>query len=186
LIRCSSSWALPLTTQQAASVFCLPGQLLHLSFHPELSPDLLPLPSSLALVITNSLEPHALADSAPERYNLRVFENLCAVRLLLHSWKVEVDGSPPRSKEEAGRVWMKEALAYLQDSLGLSEEESFKRVAQDLDSVLGVDGRDEKGWTLEEIVAASGMSREEFDDTFTKFIEGESGGCDAVPKLGAR
>ena len=102
-----------------------------------------------------------------------MFENLCAVRLLLHSWSVEISNPHPKTKDDAGRVWLKEAMIYLQENLGLSEEECFKRVLNDVEKVLAVDGRDEKGWTREEIVQASGMSQEDFDETFTKFIEGE-------------
>lgn len=154
-------------------MFCLPGQLLHLSFHPELSPAILPLPSSLALVITNSLEPHALAESAPERYNLRVFENLCAVRLLLHAW--HVDGKEvPHSKEEAERTWMKEAAIFLGEKTQLSEEETYHRLLRDIDNVLGADGKAESGWTREEIIDGSGLSAEAFDEIFCRNLNGGS------------
>lgn len=163
-----------LTIQQAASVFCLPGQLLHLSFYPQLSSGLLPLPSSLALVITNSLEPHALSESAPERYNLRVFENLCAVRLLLRYWNFDRNLGSPSSVEEVGRVWLREALNLLSEKLDLSEEEAYVKVSEDIERVLGAGGRNEEGWTKEEIIEASGMTSEQFEDTFTKTLHGES------------
>lgn len=155
-------------------MFCLPGQLLHLSFYPELSSGLLPLPSSLAIVITNSLEPHALSESAPERYNLRVFENLCAVRLLLRYWNFDQDLASPTTPAETGRVWLREALNLLSSKLGLSEEEAYHKVLGDIETVLGSEGRDEKGWAREEIIAASGMSEDQFANTFTKALTGES------------
>jgi hypothetical protein len=162
-----------LTTQQAASVFCLPGQLLHLSFYPQLSPGLLPLPQSLAIVITNSLEPHALSEHAPERYNLRVFETLCAVRLLLRDWNFDRDLGSPSCVEQTGRVWFREALHLLSDKLGLSEEEAYVKISKDIERVLGSDGRDKQGWTKKDIIQASGMPEEQFNNTFTKTLQGE-------------
>lgn len=145
---------------QAASALSLAGSLLHLSFHPKLDSSPLPLPSNLAVVITNSLAPHALCDSAPKRYNLRVVEVLCASRLLLHAWGIDCS----EKSGEDGRIWLREALDLLDKKS--SEEELYKRALADLPSVLGKEG----GWTREEMVAASGMSAEDFEKTYLQFI----------------
>jgi galactokinase len=165
----SIKWSLKI--QQAASVFCVPGQLLHLSFYPQPSSGLLPLPSSLAIVITNSLEPHALSESAPERYNLRVFENLWAVRLLLREWNYDHGLELPSDVEHSGRVWLREALHLLSAKLGLSEEEAYVQISKDIERVLGADGKDKLGWKKEDIIQASGMRTEDFYNTFARTIE---------------
>lgn len=122
-------------------------------------------------MITNSLEPHALSESAPERYNLRVFENLWAVRLLLRDWKSDGNLEAPSSAEQTGRVWLREALHLLSDDLGLSEEEAYAKVSKDIKRVLGANGKDKEGWTQEDLIEASGMRPEDFNNTFTQTIE---------------
>jgi galactokinase len=148
---------------QAASALSLKGSLLHLSFHPKLDTEPVPLPEGLAVVITNSLAPHSLADSAPERYNLRVVEVLCASRLLLHAWGVD----SPRCTQpgEAGRIWLKEAI----DMLGRkgTDAELYQHALEALPSVLGAHP---EGWTREEMVAASGMSASAFEETYLNFV----------------
>ena len=180
----SPSWT---DEQQAASALCLPNTLLHLAFHPQLHPEPLPLPVSLAIVIANSLSAHALTDTAPEQYNLRVVESLCAARLLLHAWGLS---NPPkvsasltngnnadtpehrlRSGPEKGRLWLKEVLeVWIPDC---PDEEVYERALSQLDEVLGVDGRGEKGWTREEMIEASGMSASDFTATYLEFLESE-------------
>lgn len=124
------------------------------------------LPASLAVVITNSLAPHALADSAPERYNLRVVEVLVASRLLLHAWGID---APRMTKAgEEGRIWLKEALDLWAQSG--SEVEVYERALKALPAVLGKDGRGERGWTREEMIEASGMSEEAFTKTYLDFV----------------
>lgn len=141
------------------------NSVLHLSFHPSLEAKPLPLPPSLAVVITNSLAPHGLVDDAPERYNLRVVEVLCASRLLLHAWGVD---EPRMAKAgEPGRIWLREAVDMREKQS--SEEEMYKRALGDLDRVLGADGH-ESGWTKDEMVAASGMTPAAFEETYLDFI----------------
>lgn len=149
---------------QAASALSLAGSLLKISFHPQLDSSPLPLPSGLAVVITNSLAPHALTDSAPERYNLRVVEVLCASRLLLRAWGIDCEG---RSGEE-GRIWLREAFDLLNKEA--SVEDLCRRALADLPAVLGKDGRDKTGWTREEMIEASGMTAEAFTETYLEFI----------------
>lgn len=148
---------------QAASALSLKGSLLHLSFHPKLDTEPVPLPSGLAVVITNSMAPHALADSAPERYNLRVVEVLCAARLLLKAWGV----TAPRTSQsgDGGRIWLKEAI----DMLGKrgTPAELYQHALDALPAILGAHPQ---GWSREEMVAASGMSDEAFAATYLDFI----------------
>ncbi|KAL1411058.1 galactokinase [Vanrija albida] len=153
---------------QSASALCLKNSLLHLAFHPNLDPTPLPLPEGLAVVITNSLAPHSLADSAPERYNLRVVEVLVASRLLLHAWGI--DDKRIKASGEDGRIWLKEALDLWQKKEGVSDHELFEKALAALPDVLGKNGRDIEGWTKDEMIAASGMSPEAFTETYLNFI----------------
>lgn len=141
------------------------NSVLHISFHPSLEAVPLPLPARLAVVITNSLAPHGLVDDAPERYNLRVVEVLCAARLLLHAWGVD---QPRAVAGEEGRVWLREAVDLREKET--SEAAMYERALADLDTVLGADGRAEKGWSRDEMVAASGMSAADFEKTYLDFI----------------
>ncbi|RSH93929.1 galactokinase [Saitozyma podzolica] len=137
---------------QAASALCLSNTLLHLSFFPSLSPVPLPLPKSVGIVITNSLAPHDLTDTAPEQYNLRVVESLVAARLLLHAWGLS---DHPRVKGKV-EMW----------APGESPVAVYEKALKDLESVLGKGGRAQKGWTTEEMIAESGMSKDEFTETY--------------------
>lgn len=136
------------------------------------------------MVISNSLAPHALADSAPVQYNLRVVESLCAARVLLHAWGLT---DHPRLKDtekedwklktgEEGRLWLREVLELKWPGRAEKGEEQqmYEEARADLQSALGTDERDKKGWTREEMIAVSGMSEHEFSETYLHFLEGET------------
>jgi galactokinase len=148
-------------------VLCLPSTLLHLSFHPKLHPVPLPLPKSLAVVITNSLAPHALTNTAPEHYNLRVVEVLIAARILATAWGVgDIEGVNGK------RIWFKEVLDAWARKTGIEgEKEVFEQAILAVHTILEVDGRGERGWTREEMIESSGMSREDFTKTYLEFLE---------------
>lgn len=150
---------------QAASALSLKGSLLHLKFHPKLDTEPVPLPKGLAVVITNSLAPHSLTDSAPERYNLRVVEVLCASRLLLKAWGVA--GARTTQAGEPGRIWLKETI----DMLGKkgTDHELYQYALDTLPSVLG-GSHVKEGWTRDEMIAASGMSADQFTQTYLDFV----------------
>ncbi|WVF71975.1 hypothetical protein IAT40_006785 [Kwoniella sp. CBS 6097] len=178
---------------QSASVLCLPYTLLHLDFHPTLTPTPLPIPSSLAIVITNSLAPHSLTDSAPEHYNLRVVEVLCAARILAHAWGLSDSGTIGKN-----RIWLREVLeeAATKWSSPKSEGEqpngivnghvngigggvtagkseggvSVEVMERALSEIKGILGR-EGGWSKEDMVDASGLTKEEFEETYLHFLE---------------
>lgn len=161
--------------QQAASALCLSNTLLHLSFFPSLSPVPLPLPKSVGIVITNSLAPHDLTDTAPEQYNLRVVESLVAARLLLHAWGLSDHPRVKGKVGEGGRVWLREVLEMW--APGESPVGVYEKALKDLERILGKGGRAQKGWTTEEMIAESGMSKDEFTETYLHhFLEGESSG----------
>lgn len=68
-------------------------------------------------------------------------------------------------------MWLREALHLLSDKLSLSEEEAYVKVSKDIERVLGADGKDKQGWTKEDIIQASGMRSEDFNNTFARTIE---------------
>jgi hypothetical protein len=133
----------------------------------------LPLPKSVGIVITNSLAPHDLTDTAPEQYNLRVVESLVAARLLLHAWGLSDHPRVKGKVGEGGRVWLREVLEMW--APGESPVAVYEKALKDLESILGKGGRAQKGWTTEEMIAESGMSKDEFTETYLHhFLEGES------------
>ncbi|KIR39238.1 galactokinase [Cryptococcus deuterogattii Ram5] len=149
---------------QSASALALPNNLLHLSFYPSLLPSPLPLPGNISLVITNSLAPHSLTESAPEEYNLRVIEILIATRLILHHWKLESQFS------DNPRPWLREVLGAWVGEKGHmgweKEREVMEKALGDIEW-MKMDG----GWSREEMVKYSGMDGEEFEKSYLDFLE---------------
>ncbi|KIR59849.1 galactokinase [Cryptococcus bacillisporus CA1873] len=149
---------------QSASALALPNNLLHLSFYPSLLPSPLPLPGNLSLVITNSLAPHSLTESAPEEYNLRVIEILIATRLILHHWKLESQFS------DNPRPWLREVLgAWVgeKDHMGWEKEgEVMEKALGDIEWM-----KRDGGWSREEMVKYSGMDGEVFKKSYLEFLE---------------
>lgn len=149
---------------QSASALALPNNLLHLSFHPGLLPAPLPLPGNVSLVITNSLAPHSLTDSAPEEYNLRVIEILIATRLILHHWKLESQfyGNP--------RPWLREVLgAWVGEKGHMGWEKEGEVTEKALGDIEWI--KRDGGWTREEMIKYSGMDEEEFKKSYLDFLE---------------
>ncbi|WRT67327.1 uncharacterized protein IL334_004297 [Kwoniella shivajii] len=151
---------------QSASVLSIPHSLLHLEFHPRLLPTPLPLPPSLAVVITNSLAPHSLTDSAPEHYNLRVVEVLCATRILLHRWGLS-------GKAGKKRIWLREALDLWsggKQGRNLNSQLDYRKLLVDtLDEIKFL--RRENGWTEGEMIQSSGLSKQDFDDVYLHYLK---------------
>lgn len=67
---------------------------------------------------------------------------------------------------------MKEVLQMWSDDT--NEERLYHRVIQESFKILGAERRDRRGWTREEMMEASGMSREAFSQTYLEFLEGSS------------
>ncbi|OXM76047.1 galactokinase [Cryptococcus neoformans Bt63] len=155
---------------QAASILSVPNSLLHLSFYPSLRPATLPLPSSLTLVITNSMAPHSLADSAEDRYNLRVVENLCATRILLHAFGADAGVLSTTQRGSTGRLWLREALEHWAEDAHMDEETVYRDLLARIVGVLGKKGRDKSGWTRDQMIEESGMTAADFEATFLAFI----------------
>ena len=124
------------------------------------------------MVITNSLAPHELTSSAPEEYNLRVIEVLCATRLLVHAWGLDKSPRLAGKTGEDGRMWLREALEMWSEEK--DQHALYESGLKEVDRVFGANGRGETGWTREEMIQASGMSKEDFTSTFLEFLESES------------
>ena len=163
-----------LIQQQAASVLGRKSSLLHISFHPSLSCSSVSISPSLAIVITNSMAPHALGDSAERQYNLRVVETCLAARLLAHAWGLSEN--PVVKVESKARVRLMEVLALHaeQESKVGRGTRGVEELLADVTRILGKEGRGEEGWTKNEMARESGMSAEDFDRVyFQTFLKGE-------------
>ncbi len=54
------------------------------------------------------------------------------------------------------------------------DEELLREALEEIEDILGPDGRKDSGWTREEMIQASGMSAEDFTSTYLDFLESES------------
>ena len=123
------------------------------------------------MVIVNSLAVHELTTGAPEQYNLRVVEGLIATRLLLHAWGLDKSPRLEGKSGKDGRIWLREALDMWAGKL--SEDELYEKALLEVDRVLGPGDKGKRGWTMEEMIEASGMDEKSFSQTFLEFIESE-------------
>lgn len=161
---------------QSTSALALPNNLLHLSFYPSLLPSPLPLPGNLSLVITNSLAPHSLTESAPEEYNLRVIEVLIATRLILHHWKLESQFS------DNPRPWLREVLgAWVGEKGHMGWEKEGEVIEKALGDIEWM--KRDGGWSREEMVKYSGMDEEVFKKSYLDFLESGCISCQFMALL---
>ena len=76
-------------------------------------------------------------------------------------------------------MWLREALELWQNSGALGsaavdEKVLYEKGLEEVDRVLGAQGKDTKGWTKEEMIEASGMNPDAFSKTFLQFLESQS------------
>lgn len=157
---------------QAASVLSLPQHALYISFHPKLQVDAIPLPHTsppTVFIIANSLKVADKLVSSKIHYNLRVVETLVAARVLARGLHVSV------GKEE--KITLREVLDRW---LGVEEgeeieaerlEEGLERILEQVEGILGGDGRKD-GLTMEEMIHASGLSSDDFNRVYLSWVEG--------------
>lgn len=119
------------------------------------------------------MAPHSLADSAEDRYNLRVVENLCATRILLHAFGADAGVLSTTQRGSTGRLWLREALEHWAEDAHMDEETVYRNLLARIIGVLGKEGRDKNGWTKNQMIEESGMTAEDFEATFLAFIPSE-------------
>lgn len=163
---------------QAASVLSLADHALYISFHPNLSPHMIPLPTSQSkltptcFVIANSLKVADKAVSAKIHYNLRVVETLVGARVLARGLGVKVGGGEKVTLREVLDRW---AGIEVDKATGEEDIEKLRKaleaIGEKVESVLGA-GSGKEGLTLEEMIEASGLSKEEFHQVYLSWVEG--------------
>lgn len=162
---------------QSASVLAMRNTGLFVSFYPSLAVSPVKLPSTadgeeLVMVIANSLATHNLAEDAKRHYNLRVLETLIAARALANGLGLECG-------EKGERVQLRGVLAaFLEEDASSGKgksteelEEGLMKMLEKVEEILG--GEEERrrsGYLEEELPALTGLSKEEFEDTFLSFI----------------
>jgi galactokinase len=163
---------------QAASVLSLFEHALYISFHPKLSPNPIPLPTSksdppTSFVIANSLKVADKAVSAKIHYNLRVVETLVGARVLAKGLGIKVGDTEKVTLREVLDRWAgievekdgNEDVGKLRDALKLIDEK--------VESILGA-GNGKNGLTFDEMVQASGLSVGKFKEVYLSWVEVEA------------
>lgn len=157
---------------QAASVISNAHSALYITFHPRLSAEPIPLPVTThkaVFVCANSLVVADKVVSSKSRYNLRVLETLVAARVLARHLNI------PVLKTE--KLTLKQVLGRFcgfsdSDEIAPAElSKGLERIILEVDSLKK--GDPDNGFTLEEMVEASGLTSEGFHELFLSWIEGE-------------
>ncbi|KAF8518233.1 galactokinase gal [Gautieria morchelliformis] len=164
---------------QAASVMATAQSALYITFHPRLSAEPVPLPTTApraVFVCANSLVVADKLVSAKHRYNLRVVETLVAARVLARRLRV------PVAKTE--RVTLKQVVDRF---LGVPEgadvgaaalRQGLERVIAEADGLRQGDSTDDDdddpGLTLEEMVELSGLTPKEFHALYLSWVDVEA------------
>ncbi|GJJ08335.1 hypothetical protein Clacol_002546 [Clathrus columnatus] len=158
---------------QAASVISNAQSALYITFHPRLSAEPIPLPITTpkaVFVCANSLVVADKVVSSKFRYNLRVVETLVAARVLGRHLNISI------SKSE--KITLKQVLGRF---LGSSDDDEIgpEDLLKGLELIIPkVDclrkGDPDVGYTLEEMVEASGLSQEEFHELYLSWVDVEA------------
>lgn len=167
---------------QSASVLSRRGAGLYVSFSPRLEVETVDLPQAksetgeeekLVMVIANSLAKHDLASDAKRQYNLRVMETLMGARILGKSLDI-LQGT----RED--KLQLRDIIGLVagesqgaQGILTLAElERELENILPHVDRILGPDAeKRQKGFTVEEVIQASGMTQEAFKRVYLDYIE---------------
>lgn len=116
-----------------------------------------------------------------------MIESLCANRILLHAWGLDREPYVLGKKKGNRRVWLREVLSLWaktrSDLWKATEDEIYQAAIYEAERVLWV-GKG-SGWHREEMIAASGLSKEDFEETYLHYIPSQSSFCCAVPCPGS-
>ncbi|KAI5119637.1 hypothetical protein M0805_008999 [Coniferiporia weirii] len=164
---------------QSASVISSADSAVFISFFPGLSAEPIPLPITsprTVFVCANSLVVSDKVVHSRTRYNLRMLESLIAARVLSHKLGVPIGKTEKPTLREFLDRWL-----GVQKGTEL-DVESLKKGLGDIGKRLEVlelvesDGSDgtEVGLTLEELIGLSGLSTEEFTETYLSWVDVEA------------
>ncbi|KAH8112723.1 galactokinase gal [Phellopilus nigrolimitatus] len=164
---------------QSASVICSANSALFISFFPRLSAEPIPLPITsprTVIVCANSLVVSDKVVHSRTRYNLRVVETLAAARVLARQLGVPIGKTERLQLRELLDRWLGVTKGVETDPKGLKE--GLEKIVEKLDvlKLVDSDGSDgtEIGLTLEEMIALSGLSAEEFTETYLSWVDIEA------------
>ena len=157
---------------QSASILSSPGNVLYISFYPDLQPFPTPLPSASdtpsAFVIANSLTISNKAETGKSRYNLRVVETLAGARVLSRILGITYDPEERLTYRQVLHKWL--------ESQGKEDREEYLKDAittlLDSGSLEKLKGKSLDGVLLEEMIEMCGMSKEDFHRVFLSWVEG--------------
>lgn len=163
---------------QGASVFSDPGTALYISFYPKLHASPVPLPQSspaAVFVVANTLKTANKLETSKIHYNLRVVETLVAARVLAKGLGVQVG---PKEK-----IRLREVLARWTDERATEDEDEdaalknlkmgLQRILPEVERILGTE-QGQRGLTMAEMVAVSGLNEPDFQEIYLSWVEGES------------
>lgn len=158
---------------QSASILSSPGNVLYISFYPDLQPFPTPLPSApdapSAFVIANSLTVSNKAETGKSRYNLRVVETLAGAHVLSRVLGINYGNEERLTYRQVLHKWVEkqgkvDSEEHLKDAITtLLESGSLDRLK----------GKSQDGVLLEEMIEMCGMTSEDFHKVFLSWVEGE-------------
>ncbi|KAJ7888906.1 hypothetical protein B0H14DRAFT_1182969 [Mycena olivaceomarginata] len=161
---------------QAASIMSVPSSNLYITFYPSLTASPTPLLGGAILVCAHSLKFLDKVLTAKRGYNLHIVETLVGARALACTLGVSVD---PREK-----ITYREVIRRLdigKGGEGMSVDALMEVLARMEAAVeqLKPPGSThaEFGATMEEMVAISGLSAEEFHEVYMSWVEVDTTHC---------
>ncbi|KAH8113709.1 galactokinase gal [Phellopilus nigrolimitatus] len=164
---------------QSASVICNANSALFISFFPRLSAKPIPLPITspcTVIVCANSLVVSDKVVHSRTRYNLRVVETLAAARVLAQQLGVPIGKTERLQLRVLLDRWLSVTKGVETDPKGLKE--GLEKIVEKLDVLKLVDSDGSDGTeielTLEEMIALSGLSTEEFTETYLSWVDIEA------------
>ncbi|TIC74005.1 Galactokinase [Wallemia mellicola] len=168
---------------QAASVISTPAAALYVQFYPNLAGEPVPIPKTqpeISFVIANTLVTSDKATTAKFNYNLRVVETLAGASLLAKRLGMNYK---PKDKvayrqvvsDLAGGEHSLTGAGVNKSDITASLRQAFKDALDAIEKHLG-NSAERDGLTEEELIAALGISKEEFAEIYLKLAVEPIGG----------
>ncbi|KAJ7759392.1 Galactokinase [Mycena maculata] len=159
---------------QAASVMSVPSSVLYITFYPSLTASPAPLPTGAVLVCAHSLKVSDKALTAKKGYNLRVVETLVGARVLARTLGVAVGAREKITlREVVGKFTAETDVGA--GGAGMDVDALMgvlQKMAAAVEALKPPGSTDaEFGATMEEMVAMSGLSAEEFHEVYMSWVE---------------
>ncbi|KAG8929380.1 galactokinase [Tulasnella sp. 418] len=164
---------------QAASILSDPSSGLYISFFPKLHASQTRIPRGTpetVFVIMNSMKTSNKRETAKYHYNLRVVETWVAARILARRLNIDVGDTEKIQLREVLSRWIGEDVAS-EDPHGESSVAQLKagleKMVSTVESLLGSD-KTADGYTLKDMIMATGLSEGAFKELFLSSFEVEA------------